>query len=58
MDAALFYLKRNMSDCNPERNWDVVHVSVRIAYEELNMVDKGILTVVGRGRGTRIRTKG
>ena len=37
---------------------DINHVSVRIAYEELtDMIDKGLLSRVGQGRGTKyIRT--
>ena len=50
---ALFYLQRNRQIVRKEYV-EINHVSVRIAYEELrDMVDKGILTVVGRGRGTK-----
>lgn len=49
---ALFYVQTNKQIARKEYV-EINNVSVRIAYEELrDMVVKGILTVVGRGRGT------
>ncbi len=50
---ALFYAQRNGQIVRKEYV-DINRVSVRIAYEELkNLTDKGLLTAVGKGRGSR-----
>ena len=50
---ALFYAQRNGQIVRKEYV-DLNRVSVRIAYEELkDLTDKGLLTVVGKGRGSR-----
>lgn len=50
---ALSYAQRNGQIVRKEYI-DINRVSVRIAYEELkDLTDKGLLTTVGKGRGSR-----
>ena len=54
---ALFYVQTNRQIARKEYV-EINDVSVRIAYKELrDMVDKGILTVVGKGRSTKYLQK-
>ena len=54
---ALFYVQTNKQIARKEYV-EINNVSVRIAYEELrDMVDKGLLTVIGKGRGTKYLQK-
>ncbi|MDE0635258.1 MAG: helix-turn-helix domain-containing protein [Candidatus Poribacteria bacterium] len=54
---ALFYVQTNRQIARKEYV-EINDVSVRIAYKELrDMVDKGLLTVVGKGRSTKYLRK-
>ena len=50
---AFFYVQRR-GEIKKREYMEINHVSHRIAYEELkDMTDKGLLTMVGKGRGTK-----